>query len=522
VDKISRGSSETVDYTWSGPRMIKMAYPGSYQTYLYDGYGRVTDTHAKDTSSGNSLARFTYGFDASSQIVWMDTYYYDDVQNTRITGHHLDEGDQYKYDGAKRLISVLRGVATANITNSFSSNLSGANYREFGEFAYDQTGNRITRRVGGSNDQTFQHDKANQISTEGGSAVNHDQAGNFTWASNALRYTWNNQLGVYIKAGSPATTHTWHFDALGRKVEWNDGGTREHHFYYDGQQVVELAEIVSGSEVGRKLNIWGDRIDDLVLYEYQVPNPAVAYYAHQDHLGSVSILADFDGDIAEGYRYREWGQTTIVDSSFAKVTLTEGATKNNVRYTGRDQYTVLGDDIDTWYNYRARALRTKWGRFIQRHLVFSEPDMNNYVGELAVSRNQPHAFYEAPYAHDPGRNVNLTEADEADPCEGLTGFDWCWCWYDIGRALIDSSYDHCILTQGAEAGLTSGGGTLLGGAAAMANPIVGGLVILAGAAGALVKGLEDDCEEQLDADMEFLVKWMEDCTDPLWVDPEPK
>jgi RHS repeat-associated protein len=382
VDKISRGGAELVDYTFSGARVIKQAYPGSNTTRLYDGYGRVTDIHHKDSGSGNTLARNTYAYDASSQIIAWDQYYYDDVANTRISGaHHLDEGDQYKYDGAKRLISILRGVATANIGNSFASNLSGNQFREFGEFLYDQTGNRTTRRVGGGNDQTFIHDQANQISKEGVTSISHDKNGNYTGTSNALRYTWNNQWGVYIKAGGTPVTNTWHFDGLGRKVEWSDSTTaRTYRYYFDGDAIVEHADWTGSVETARKQYVWNPaRIDDMVFYEFQVPNPDVAYYPHGDHLGSLQLLADGSGAIQESYRYWEWGQTTVVDSSFAKLTALESASKNNMRFAGRDQYTVLGDVNDTWYNNRARACRTKWGAFAQRDPLDYSDGSNTYL-----------------------------------------------------------------------------------------------------------------------------------------------
>jgi len=391
VDKVSCRGAEVADYTWSGPRMIKKAYPGSYATYLTDGYGRLTDIHAFDTSSGHTLAEFTYTFDNSSQIIGEDTVYYDDVQNTRMTGHHLEEGDQYKYDGARRLVSVLRGVATAYITDSFAQNLSLTRYRNWGAFNYDQTGNRTTRRLDGSDDQTFKHDKANQISTEGGVAVTHDKNGNYTGASNALRYAWNNQWGQYIVAGSPAVTNVWRYDALGRKVQWGNG-TRTNRYYYDGDQIVEHCDLTGGVETQRKQYVWGDRIDDLLYYNFYVPTPDEDYFVHTDHLGSVQLLCDSSGAIGESCRYWEWGQTTIVDSSFAKLTLLESAaTKNNVHYTGRDQYTVIGTVDDTWYHNRARANRTAWGRFVER-----DPDsygdgenLYAYVGSAPIGATDP-------------------------------------------------------------------------------------------------------------------------------------
>jgi RHS repeat-associated protein len=194
-------------------------------------------------------------------------------------------------------------------------------------------------------------------------------SGNFTGSGNALSYAWNNQLGRYIKAGSPAVTHRWYFDALGRRIQWS--GDRTHRYYYDGEQIVEHVEWNGSTESPRKLCVWGERIDDLLLYQFHVPNPDEVSYAHEDHLGSVAVLADETGAIREGYRYWEWGQTTIVDASFVKLTTNEGPSRNNVRYAGRDQYTVLGDVNDTWYHNRARAYRTGWGRFTGRDRITS-------------------------------------------------------------------------------------------------------------------------------------------------------
>lgn len=377
VDKISRGSSELVDYTFSGSRVIKTAYPGSHTTTLYDGYGRVTDIHHKDTSSGNSLGRNQYWHDKSHQITAWDRYYYDDVQNTRITTNGaFNLGAQFKYDGAKRLITALQGVATANITTALATNLANSAYTRFQDYRYDQTGNRTTRQEGGVSQETYVHDKANQISTENGSAVAHDATGNYTGGgTTAFAYTWNNQLARYINSsGSPAVTHTWHYDALGRKVQWEETATsRTYRYYHDGDDTVEHVQWNGSVESVRKQYVFGDHIDDVVLYTEQVSNPDKDYFAHKDHLGSVQVLVDGNGAIKEGYRYLEWGQTTIVDDTFAAVSGTESATKNNVRFAGRDQYTAFGSETNTYYNNRARVYRTSWGRFGQRdHLSPNE------------------------------------------------------------------------------------------------------------------------------------------------------
>jgi len=390
VDKISRAGTEVIDYTWSGSRVIKSAYPGSNSTMLTDGYGRLTDMHHKDTSSGNSLARFTYGYDSSSQIIAWDKYYYDDVNNTRITGANLDEGGQYGYDGAKRLVTVLRGIATADIGNTIAVNLaaSPAAYRNMVEYKLDQTGNRLTRELDGANDVTYASDAANRMTTEGANTLTYNANGAWTGTSNEYRYTWNDQFGQYIIAGSPAVTHTWHYDALGRRVQFDDTSapTRVQRYYYDGDQMVEVARWSGSTETAQKQFVFGDRIDDLVMY-VDVVN-SLSYYAHKDHLGSVQVLVNGSGAIQESYRYNEYGDTTIVDNSFVQLTTTTSRVGNPHRYTGREQHNSVGGYGDNWYYYRAREYRPELGRFLQRDRRW-DTQKYVYVDNNAINATDP-------------------------------------------------------------------------------------------------------------------------------------
>jgi YD repeat-containing protein len=58
-----RGSTTVVDYAFNGRRVIEKEYPGSRALYTYDAFGRLTQIHHKDSSSGNTLAKFEYGYD---------------------------------------------------------------------------------------------------------------------------------------------------------------------------------------------------------------------------------------------------------------------------------------------------------------------------------------------------------------------------------------------------------------------------------------------------------------------------
>ena len=81
-------------------------------------------------------------------------------------------------------------------------------------------------------------------------------------------------------------------------------------------------------------------------------------------------------------------------------------TKNNVRYAGRDQYTVLGDQNDSWYNNRARAYRSKWGRFVSSDPIGYKSGANlySYVRQNPIIFADPH-----------GTDLHLN------------GFDIFWC-----------------------------------------------------------------------------------------------
>jgi YD repeat-containing protein len=220
-----------VDYTFSGTRVLKKGFPGSQALYTYDALGRVTDIHHKDTSSGNTLARFAYGWDDASQVTHLDKLYYDDVQNTRILTDTSDLGDQYAYDGAKRLVTVLRGVPSAEIATAMATNISNTDYDDLVVYDFDQTGNRQTRELNGSPDETYAYNTVNEMTTIGGTGQSYTDAGNWSGTSNAFKYDWENHLAETTVG---ATTYTWHYDALGRRVQMDDPNGDEVRFYYDG------------------------------------------------------------------------------------------------------------------------------------------------------------------------------------------------------------------------------------------------------------------------------------------------
>jgi RHS repeat-associated protein len=309
-------------------------------------------------------------FDKSHQVTSQDKLYYDDVQYTRMTSEARDLGDQYGYDGAKRLVTVLRGVGSGFLGNALYDNLTDGRYIDFAEYDYDQTGNRMTRRIDGSDDVIYAYDAANQLTDEGGVTRTFNSNGTFASRSDTSevwKYSHTDQLAYYDSAAS--ATFTWHFDALGRRIgrERSGGaGAGDTRTYYDGQHEIEVVGWDGSTETQSRKVVFGERIDEVLEHTDVTADPDDVYYAHSDKLGSLQIMVDGTGAIAESYRYREFGDGhVVVDSSFIYTAGAASAFLNGSRYTGCDWMGVVGDVNDPWYHYRARAYRAEVGRFVQ-------------------------------------------------------------------------------------------------------------------------------------------------------------
>jgi len=104
----------------------------------------------------------------------------------------------------------------------------------------------------------------------------------------------------------------------------------------------------------------------------------VDYYNHADKLDSVIVMAESDGDQAESYRYKEYGEQTVVDSSFTKLSVYASNIGNWKRYTGQE-HALPSSFGDPWYFYRARVYRADAGRFVQRDPLRLSDGPNGYA-----------------------------------------------------------------------------------------------------------------------------------------------
>lgn len=137
-------------------------------------------------------------------------------------------------------------------------------------------------------------------------------------------------------------------------------------FYYDGYNIVQKYRWHNSSESLRKTFVYEPRVDGLVQYTNHVGSASGDYSVHRDAIGSMVLLVNDQGVVEEGYRYDEFGGTTIVDGTFTHLTTNKSPVGNPYRFTARRVNLQLGSYGDDWYHYRNRDARLDAGRFVQR------------------------------------------------------------------------------------------------------------------------------------------------------------
>ncbi len=377
IDLITRGTTTVCDYAFAGPaRPIKRDKPGTLSTYKYDALGRVTEIKHKRDSNNYRLFEAIYGYDKTINPEHADLYYYNN-SDVRFTSGSDDEGQQYYYDNAYRLTKAYRDVSTGQITTRPPS--TGTKYD------YDVTGNRTTKKVGGTVDTTYLYDKTNALtsyttgSTEtftydkNGNATDH-RLGRFSW------YDYKNHRVRINNDGSDPTTKSW-YDALGRRVQKEQAATGANwvkRYYFAGWQALHEVSWADSTETITHRWVYGPWIDEPLEYTDIAANPDKFYYYHEDHLGSIRTIADDQGGIKESYRYSEWGETATYDASFAAVSDPDvSPIGNRWALTGRQ---LEEDSAEGATFYRARHFDSALARFLQRDPVPSAPPIfNRYV-----------------------------------------------------------------------------------------------------------------------------------------------
>jgi RHS repeat-associated protein len=178
----------------------------------------------------------------------------------------------------------------------------------------------------------------NQFTSIPGVTVSYDANGNLL-TDNLNTYTWDPYWGNMLTVNNGSAVVTATYDALGRMVESNAGGTYSEFVY--GPTGVKLAKVNGTTLINAFVALPGGA---KAIYN---SSGALTYYRHSDWLGSSRLASTQSRRLYSSTSYAPFGEQYAV------------AGTADASFTGQDQ-----DTVKSLYDFPARRQSPSQGRWI--------------------------------------------------------------------------------------------------------------------------------------------------------------
>jgi len=284
----------------------------------------------------------------------------------------------------------------------------------------------------------------NSLQHSGGYQFNYDANGNLKAATdettlfniNSDRQLTYNGVDKPTNISFEGKTVDFEYDAnTTRTVKTVTSGSNVTITTYIDKQ---YEQIVDGSDTRFRYHIFaGNRLVS-VITKWKNAAKTDKHYVHTDHLGSVDVLTDHNGNRLRHYNYDVFGKPILLSNytsvpSWYSKTVNEFA--NSSKYTSRG-YT--GHEMDyglELINMNARLYDPWIGRFITPDSII--PDMEN-----------PHALNRYAYVYgNPLRYVDPSGHAGQTPSEVAENM-WRWLFGGEATTVVDSGSYNTITTSG--------------------------------------------------------------------------
>jgi RHS repeat-associated protein len=352
------GSRTTYSYTSRNLLYTLMNGRDELTTWLYDGVGRVTTlmhyngTVAEYDYNEAGWPKEVRNLKSDRSLLSQSIYSYDAVGNRIGVVEASGDRVSWTYDEADQLTFEER-VGTGSYGLAYT---------------YDGVGNRLTD-FNGAVTTTYSYDEADQLSVvDNGSSrttYSYDENGNtelIDAAGSYTTYTWDIENRPTLVELSDGTLNTIVYDGDGKRRRYADSaGVRL--FIWDEENI--LLQTNAAGATNRDYTYRPRPYGELVSQSGEAH--------HYDALGSTVLLTDASQDVVASYRYRAFGEQTVVS----------GSSPNRFTWLGRLGYYRQPDTDDCWV--RASVLRPGLGRWLRKDPVLA-------VNHWAYALNSPLVF----------------------------------------------------------------------------------------------------------------------------------
>lgn len=373
----------TLTNTYTKGNRTKLATPFGDVDWVYDLQNRVKSI----TSFSGNLTNYSYDSNGRrSQVQYpngiVTKLSYDESSRLEKIAHQRNNVDvvsySYKHDsnGNRTQMNVTSPITEAlsqvNYTYDQVNQLIGATKTTQSSqdetFTYDNLGNRLKKNNQSTNNV---YDNNNRIVEDDKFTYAHDDNGNMTKKVNKQtgythKYVWDfeNKLQFVTEHttenAQASKTHTFIYDALGRRIlKDSNGVTRK--YIYDYEDIV--LEFNNNDQLQAKFT-HGPGIDEPV----EMNRNNTVYFYHADGLGSITALTDVNGNTVQSYAYSSFGETKVYNANGIE-TNSANMIQNPYAYTSREWDYETGK-----YQYRARDYDPRTGRFLS-------PDPIGFLGQ---------------------------------------------------------------------------------------------------------------------------------------------
>jgi RHS repeat-associated protein len=344
----------------------------------YDAVKRLTCLKVLRPGGGSTHVEREYGYNRADQRTF----------ERRVDDQGLT--DSYDYDSTYRVVGSSYDAAGTGVADRRDV--------EAVAYTYDGVGNR--RRVettegGAASGCVYQVNSLNEYTQVCGENLQYDLNGNLTAdASRAYVYDYKNRLVEVRERATDSPFVRYLYTSDNRRVRKillteNEEVASDSRYFYDGWQVCEERDEESDATLATY--VWSPvYIDELVQFQRTPSHPqggGGTFYAHQDARADVVALTTEGGNIAERYRFDDFGKVDIGDGAGWAREDTESALGNPYLFQGRRLDPETG-----FYYFRNRYYSPGLGRFLQRDPVW---DAGNVGGQYAFVGNSPSSNWDA-------------------------------------------------------------------------------------------------------------------------------